>query len=110
MALNLSSTAFRDGDTIPKPYTADGKVHVPALTKYTAFDTTGAGDALAGGMLARWLSTGAQRGDLQDAMVCGVACASLTIESIGVRGIAGATRQLLKDRMGEIWDVIKRTS
>jgi len=99
--------AGHDGVTT---YTADGKVHVPALTKYTAFDTTGAGDALAGGMLARWLSTGAQRAGLQDAMVCGVACASLTIESIGVRGIARATQQLLKHRVEEIWQVIKRAS
>ena len=99
--------AGHDGVTT---YTADGKVHVPALTKYTAFDTTGAGDALAGGMLARWLSTGAQRAGLQDAMVCGVACASLTIESIGVRGIARASHQLLKDRVEELWRVINRAS
>src|ERR1051326_5003842 len=45
-------------------YTPDGTVHVPALTRYVPFDTTGAGDALAGGMLARWLSTGAQRAGL----------------------------------------------
>jgi len=96
--------AGHDGVTT---YTADGKVHVPALTKYTAFDTTGAGDALAGGMLARWLTTGAQRAGLQDAMVCGVACASLTIESIGVRGIAGATPQLLEDRMDDIWQALR---
>jgi sugar/nucleoside kinase (ribokinase family) len=82
-------------------------MHVAALTKHTAFDTTGAGDALAGGMLARWLSTGAQRSGIQDAMVCGVACASLTIESIGVRGIQRATRQLLDDRMGEVWATVK---
>ncbi len=99
--------AGHDGVTT---YTADGRVHVPALTKYTAFDTTGAGDALAGGMLARWLSTGAQRAGLQDAMVCGVACASLTIESIGVRGIARASHQLLEDRMEELWRVINRAS
>jgi sugar/nucleoside kinase (ribokinase family) len=88
-------------------YTPDGPMHVAALTKHTAFDTTGAGDALAGGMLARWLSTGAQRSGIQDAMVCGVACASLTIESIGVRGIQRATRQLLDDRMGEVWATVK---
>jgi len=88
-------------------YTPDGPMHVPALTKYPAFDTTGAGDALAGGMLARWLSTGAQRSGIQDAMVCGVACASLTIESIGVRGIKRANRDLLEHRMGEVWASVK---
>ena len=89
-------------------YTPDGPVHVPALTKYAAFDTTGAGDALAGGMLARWLTTGGQRAGLRDAMVCGVACASLTIEAVGVRGIASATPQILEHRMEELWASMKK--
>jgi cytidine kinase len=90
--------------------TADGPVHVPALAKYPAFDTTGAGDAVAGGMLARWLSTGAQRAGLQDALVFGVACASLTIESIGIRGIASATSKLLEARVAQVWEWVKRES
>ena len=106
----LDGLVLKAGPDGVTAYTPDGKVHIPALTRYTAFDTTGAGDALAGGMLARWLSTGAQRAGLQDAMVCGVACASLTIESIGVRGIARATQDLLQDRMDEIWKGIKRES
>jgi hypothetical protein len=61
-------------------------------------------------MLARWLSTGAQRGGLQDALVCGVACASLTIESIGVRGISSVTPKLLDERMAEVWACLKRES
>jgi hypothetical protein len=61
-------------------------------------------------MLARWLSTGAQRGGLQDALVCGVACASLTIEAIGVRGIASATPQMLERRMDEVWACLRRES
>jgi cytidine kinase len=99
--------AGRDGVTT---YTPDGAVYVPALTKYTAFDTTGAGDALAGGMLARWLTTGGHRSGLQDAMVCGVACASLTIEAVGVRGIARATPRMLEHRMEELWETLKRES
>ena len=91
-------------------HTADGPVHVPALTKYPAFDTTGAGDAVAGGMLARWLSTGAQRSGLQDALVCGVACASLTIEAIGIRGIASATPKLVDERMAEVKEWLRRES
>lgn len=90
--------------------TADGSIHVPALPGHPAFDTTGAGDAVAGGMLARWLSTGAQRSGLEDALVCGVACASLTIEAIGVRGIASATPKLLKQRMAEVWQCLKHES
>jgi hypothetical protein len=56
------------------------------------------------------LSTGAQRSGLQDALVCGVACASLTIESIGIRGIASATPALLDERMAEVREWMKRES
>jgi cytidine kinase len=91
-------------------HTADGSLHVPALPKHPAFDTTGAGDAVAGGMLGRWLSTGGQRGGLQDALVCGVACASLAIESIGVRGMTSATPQLLDERMAEVWEWLRHES
>jgi len=66
--------------------------------------------ALAGGMLARWMMTGAQRAGLQDALVCGVACASLTIEAVGVRGIARATPQMLEDRMKEVWACLRQPS
>jgi len=67
-------------------YTEDRVVRVPAVTDRPVVDTTGAGDALAGGMLARWLSTGGLRDGLQDALVWGVACASITISSIGREG------------------------
>src|SRR5699024_9647196 len=40
-------------------FTGDGEVHVPARAA-PVVDTTGAGDALAGGMLASWLL---RRGD-----------------------------------------------
>jgi sugar/nucleoside kinase (ribokinase family) len=89
-------------------YTADGAVSIPALTDRPALDTTGAGDAVAGGMLARWLSTGAERSGLQDALACGVACASLAIESIGVRGIASATPELLEKRLTEVKEFMQR--
>lgn len=91
-------------------HTPDGSVHVPALTDRPAFDTTGAGDALAGGMLARWLSTGGERSGLQDALINGVACASLTIESIGVRGIVTATPKLLEERIAEVRECLRRES
>jgi len=106
----LDGLVIKSGDKGVSVHTSDGKIHVPALPHYPAFDTTGAGDAVAGGMLARWLTTGAQRGGLQDALVCGVACASLTIEAIGVRGIASATPQLLEDRMAEVWECLGRES
>jgi sugar/nucleoside kinase (ribokinase family) len=91
-------------------YTADGSLHVPALKGRPVIDTTGAGDALAGGMLARWVSTGAERGGLVDALSCGVACASLAIESIGTRGIATATPKLLEERLAEVIECMRRES
>jgi sugar/nucleoside kinase (ribokinase family) len=106
----LDGLVLKGGPGGVTAHTADGLVHVPALMEHPAFDTTGAGDAVAGGMLARWLSTGAQRGGLQDALVCGVACASLTIESIGIRGIASATPKLLEERMVEVWECLRRAS
>jgi sugar/nucleoside kinase (ribokinase family) len=106
----LDGLVIKKGPRGVDAHTADGSLHVPALLGHPAFDTTGAGDAVAGGMLARWLSTGGQRSDLQDALVCGVACASLTIESIGIRGIASATPALLEERMAEVWECVKRGS
>jgi cytidine kinase len=99
--------AGSDGVTV---HTPDGKVHVPALSSHEAVDTTGAGDALAGGMLARWLCSGGQLNGLLDALVYGVGCASLTIEGIGARSIASATREQLEERVAEVWDCLKRES
>ena len=106
----LEGLVLKSGSKGITAHTADGSIHVPALPGHPAFDTTGAGDAVAGGMLARWLSTGGQRSGLEDALVCGVACASLTIEAIGVRGIATATPKLLEERMAEVWQWVKRES
>jgi sugar/nucleoside kinase (ribokinase family) len=83
-------------------YTEYGVIGIPALTDRPAVDTTGAGDALAGGMLARWLSTGGLSSGLQDALVWGVACASITISAVGVKGIAKATRKGLDARVREV--------
>jgi sugar/nucleoside kinase (ribokinase family) len=106
----LEGLVLKAGEMGVTAYTADGAAHVPALTDRVALDTTGAGDAVAGGMLARWLSTGAERSGLQDALACGVACASLAIESIGIRGIASATPELLEARMAEVKESMQRAS
>ena len=91
-------------------YMEDQVVRVPALTDRPIVDTTGAGDALAGGMLARWLSTGGLRGGLEDALVWGVACASITISAIGVKGISRATRKELDERVAEVEERVRRGS
>ena len=91
-------------------YTEYGVVRVPAVTDQPVVDTTGAGDALAGGMLARWLTTGGQPGGLQDALVWGVACASITIGSIGVKGIAKVTPKELAERVVEVEQSLRPAS
>lgn len=91
-------------------YTEYGVVRVPTLTERPIVDTTGAGDALAGGMLARWLTTGGLPGGLQDALVWGTACASITISSVGVKGIAKATHQELAARVAEVEECMRRES
>jgi len=106
----LKGLVLKQGALGLSAYTEYGVVNIPALTDRPVVDTTGAGDALAGGMLARWLSTGGQPGALQDALVWGVACASITISAIGVKGIAKATRIELDERVAEVEACIRRGS
>ena len=106
----LQGLVIKGGTAGLAAYTEYGVVKVPALTDRPIVDTTGAGDALAGGMLARWLSTGGQPSGLQDALVWGVACASITIEGIGVKGIAKARSKDLDARVAEVEECLRRES
>jgi len=106
----LDGLVLKAGAAGVTAYTADGSFHVPAVKGRPIIDTTGAGDALAGGMLARWISTGAERAGLVDALACGVACASLAIESIGTRGIGTATPKLLQARLAEVAECMRKES
>jgi hypothetical protein len=70
-------------------YTADGAIHAPAsIEPERVVDTTGAGDALAGGMLACWLLSGGYHGRLEEALRAGVDRASVAISDVGVRALA----------------------
>lgn len=91
-------------------YTERGSVHAPALDGHPAVDTTGAGDAIAAGMLAHWLVAGGGADTLHESLAWGVACASITIEDIGLRGIARATRAQLESRVEEVMECIRRKS
>lgn len=99
----LDGLCVKAGPAGATAYTAAGAVPLPALTTHPVRDTTGAGDALAGGMLARWLSLGGGPEALPDALVHGVACASFAIEEVGLAGIAAATPERLAERVREIW-------
>jgi sugar/nucleoside kinase (ribokinase family) len=106
----LQGLVVKAGELGLAAYTEYGVTRVPALTNRPPLDTTGAGDAFAGGMLARWLSTGGLPAGLQDALVWGVACASITISSIGVKGIAKANRKQLDERVTEVEECLRRES
>lgn len=78
--------------------TRNGVFNVPAYPA-VVLDPTGAGDALAGAFSARLARTG--RDDepaLHDALVAGVAAASFAVETFGIAGLAGASRQDLDAR------------
>jgi len=106
----LQGLVVKSGELGLAAYTEFGIVKVPALMNRPVVDSTGAGDALAGGMLARWLITGGQPGGLQDALVWGAACASITISSVGVKGIAKATHKQLSERVSEVEECMRRGS
>lgn len=78
----LEGLVLKHGPGGVTAYTATGAVHVPANARRVV-DTTGAGDALAGGMLACWLLRGGDPAQLREALQVGVDCASLTISEIG---------------------------
>lgn len=106
----LKGLVIKQGANGVAAYTEYGVVRVPAVADPPLMDTTGAGDALAGGMLARWVSTGGQAAGLQDALVWGVACASITISAVGVKGIAKATRRDLDERVIEVEECLRPES
>jgi sugar/nucleoside kinase (ribokinase family) len=91
-------------------YTEREVVHVPALVNRPVVDTTGAGDALAAGMLARWITAGEHPDGWVEALQWGVACASLTIEGVGLRAIAKASPELLEARVAEVKETMRRKS
>ena len=68
-------------------YSDQGRLHRPALAGKVV-DTTGAGDALAGGMLARWHHLDGDPAALAEAVEHGVQRASLAISEVGTRALA----------------------
>ncbi len=95
---NLEGLVVKAGPDGVTAYTAEKTVHLPALIVGPVVDTTGAGDSLAGGMLARLSLTG----DLEDALRWGVAAASITIEAIGMAALLRATPADLRERVRQL--------
>jgi len=107
---SLDGLVVKMGSLGVTAYAESGSVHVPAALGSAVVDTTGGGDAVAAGMLARWLTTGARPDGFAEALSWGVACASLTIEDVGLRAIAKATRRQLDERVAEIKELLRRAS
>jgi len=107
---SLDGLVLKAGPRGVTAYTDRGWVHVPALATHPVVDTTGAGDATAAGMLAHWLVSGGDPAAVREALVWGVACASITIEDIGLRSIARATRAQLDLRVEEVMQCLRGES
>lgn len=90
--MGLRGLMVKAGPRGASAWTANGQVHVDPAGGLQVVDVTGAGDALAGGFLARWLETGGSATGLVDALRHGSACAALAISDVGLRGLARATR------------------
>jgi sugar/nucleoside kinase (ribokinase family) len=98
---DLTGLVVKAGERGCSVWTDRGASRLPALTGHPVVDVTGAGDALAGGMLAAWLEWGGGPDTLRDALGYGIACASLAISAVGLRGLAEATPGDLAARVAE---------
>ncbi len=83
---DLRGLVVKDGPGGATVFSDSGTLHVAAIAGKVV-DTTGAGDALAGGMLARWVRSDGAPALLEDAFRHGVARATLTIADWGLRAL-----------------------
>jgi sugar/nucleoside kinase (ribokinase family) len=97
----LAGLVLKAGEQGCSVWTDRGVIRLPALRGHRVVDVTGAGDALAGGMLAAWLEAGGGPDSIREALAHGIACASLAISAIGLRGLAAAAPEDLAPRVAE---------
>ena len=95
----LTVKAGSNGCTV---WTEAGPCHLGALGGHPVVDVTGAGDALAGGMLAAWVESGGKPRELRTALAHGIACASIAISQVGLGGLVAATPADLAGRVAEV--------
>lgn len=88
----LAGVVVKRGPGGATVYTEAGEHHQPAMFDPPAVETTGAGDALAGAMMARWLELGGRPEALPEALRWGVAAATIAISDVGQRALLRATR------------------
>ncbi len=78
-------------------------IHIPAV-QVSVVDTTGAGDAFCGGLLAGLVD----HQDPVEALLYGVVSASFCIEAFGFSGLADATEDQAKRRLSELRPLVQR--
>ena len=83
----LRGLVLKHGPGGATAHTSRGAIHEPAHAG-PVVDTTGAGDALAGGMLSSWLLAGGAPDRLGHALRAGARCAAVAISRIGARALA----------------------
>ena len=100
LARNFSLVVIKDGADGARLYQADGGFTLPAAPCAAVLDTTGAGDAFNAGFLAAWLAGRSP----ERALAEGIACGTLSVQSIGGAGrkldprqVAGIADQLLEE-------------
>jgi cytidine kinase len=98
---DLAGVVVKAGEQGCSVWTDAGATRLPALVGRPVVDVTGAGDALAGGMLAAWLEAGGGPESLRGALAHGIACASLAISAVGLRGLVEATPEDVAERVAE---------
>jgi sugar/nucleoside kinase (ribokinase family) len=77
-------------------------ISLPALRTLPVVDVTGAGDALAGGFLSHWHQAGGRPEELRVSLAHGVACASLAITAVGLRGLREASPAAVAELVAEL--------
>jgi sugar/nucleoside kinase (ribokinase family) len=83
----LTGLVLKRGPAGASAYVGDAAFHRPAVATRVV-DTTGAGDALAGGMLSRWSQRRGDPSHLGEALQHGLECAAVAISDVGVRALA----------------------
>lgn len=102
LARHFPLVVIKDGGAGARLYQGEDTLALPAAPCQAVLDTTGAGDAFNAGFLAAWL-----RGNLPErALAEGIACGTLSVESIGGAGhvldprhVARIADQLLEETL-----------
>lgn len=100
LARHFPLVAIKDGDAGARLHRPDASLALPAAPCRAVLDTTGAGDAFNAGFLAAWLAGRSP----ERALAEGIACGTLSVETVG-----GAGRALDRRRVARIADQLLET-